>query len=136
MIPQNFGKVTWNLDCWIARSPAMRGLEFLDGLQRLIAFLGMDTAGMSPDIRRFPLPDGRGGKGQTIFQPFVEPRIIHQPLTTSFVTLDIWPEHFTLTLKSCLQFSPAAVVMEVERLFGPVRYKHDWTLGPALAGVK
>jgi len=62
----------------------------LDGLRRLIAFLGMDMDGMPPDIRSYPLPDGRGGKGQTVYQPFVEPRVlVRQPLITSFMILDI-----------------------------------------------
>jgi len=133
MPTQNFGEITWNLDCLVTGTLAQG--QFLDGLRRLIAFLEMDTAGMPPDIRSYPLPDGRGGEGKTVYQPFVEPRaLLHQPLTTSFIILDIWLEHFTITLKSCIRFSPEAVVREIERLFGPVRDRHDWTLGPVEQG--
>jgi len=129
MLTQSFGERTWNLDCLVAGTYSLE--QRLDGLRRLIAFLGMDMDGMPPDIRSYPLPNGQGGKGQTIYQPFVEPRVLlHQPLTTSFVILDIWPEHFTLTLKSCIRFSPKAVAGEIVRLFGPLWDWHDWTLGP------
>jgi hypothetical protein len=93
----------------------------------------MDMAGMPPDVRSFPLPDGRGGKGLTIMQPFVE-KLLHQPLTTSFMIFDIWPEHFTVTIKSCIQFSAEAVCSEISRIFGRVIDCHSWTLGSVARG--
>jgi len=33
-------------------------------LARLVALIGMDTAGMAPQIWAYPLPDGRGGMGK------------------------------------------------------------------------
>jgi hypothetical protein len=125
--PQGFGARTWNLDCMVAGTMPLD--DFLSAQEALVNFLGMDTANMPPDIRTFPLPDGRGGEGQSIFQPFVEPLLFHQPLTTSFIIFDIWPEHFTVTIKSCLQFDPAAVVNEISRSLGPILDCHHWTLG-------
>jgi hypothetical protein len=103
--------------------------EILDGRLRLVNYLGMDMAGMAPDVRTFPLPDGRGGEGVTIMQPFVE-RLICQPLTTSFMIFDVWPEHFTITIKSCMRFSADAVCIEISRVFGRIIDCHNWTLGP------
>jgi hypothetical protein len=119
-----FGSCTWNLDAMVEGQPTLQ--ELLDGRVRLANFLGMDMAGMSPDVRTFPLPDGRGGQGCTVMQPFVE--ILHQSLTTSFMVFDLWPEHFTITIKSCVQFSAEAVCSEITRTFGPVIDCHSWTL--------
>jgi len=134
MAPQtNFGKRTWNLDCMVAGSPSLQ--EILDGRRRLVNFLGMDMAGMLPDVRTFPLPDGRGGIGQTIMQPFVE-RLLHQPLTTSFIIFDLWPEHFTITIKSCMEFLAEAVCSEISRIFGRIVDCHSWTLGSVVRGQR
>lgn len=122
----DFGARTWNLDVMVEGARTLQ--EILDGRVRLVNFLGMDMAGMAPDVRTFPLPDGRGGEGLTIMQPFVE-TLLHQPLTTSFMIFDIWPEHFTVTIKSCIQFSAEAVCSEISRLFGPVLDCHSWQLG-------
>jgi hypothetical protein len=128
MTHQNqFGNRTWNLDCMVEGSQSLQ--EILDGRTRLVNFLGMDMAGIAPDVHTFPLPDGRGGEGLTIMQPFVE-TVIHQPLTTSFMIFDIWPGWFTITIKSCIQFSAEAVCSEVSRVFGRVIDCHTWTLGP------
>ena len=97
----DFGSLTWNLDAMVEGKRTLQ--EFLGGRVKLVNFLGMDMAGMAPDIRTFPLPDARGGQGWTVMQPFVE-TLLHQPLTTSFMVFDIWPEHFTITIKSCMQF--------------------------------
>ena len=122
---------TWNLDCLVEGSKTLQ--EFLDARIQLVNFLGMDMAGMAPDIKSYPLPDGRGGQGRTIYQPFVEPRWVHQALTTSFLIFDVWPEHFTVTLKSCLPFLAQAVCQEIGRVCGPVLDFHFWTLGPVAA---
>jgi hypothetical protein len=113
--PDNFGNRTWNLDVMVEGARTLQ--ELLDARVRLVNFLGMDMADMAPDVRTFPLPDGRGGVGQTVMQPFVE-KLLHQPLTTSFMIFDIWPEHFTLTIKSCVQFSAEAVISELQRMYG------------------
>jgi hypothetical protein len=123
----DFGGRTWNLDVLVEGHKSLQFL--LDARKILIASLGMDMGGMIPDIRRFPLPDGRGGDGWTIMQPFVE-GLVYQPLTTSFLIFDIWPEHFTITIKSCLQFSADAVCAEISRLLGRILDFHAWTLGP------
>lgn len=122
----DFGSRTWNLDCMVEGAKTLQ--ELLDGRTQLVNFLGMDMAGMPPDVRTFPLPDGRGGEGWTIMQPFVE-KLLHQPLTTSFMIFDIWPEHFTVTIKSCVQFSAEAVCSEIARGFGRIIDCHSWTLG-------
>jgi hypothetical protein len=122
----DFGARTWNLDAMVEGNHTLQ--QFLDGRIQLINFLGMDMAGMAPDIRTFPLPDGRGGEGLTIMQPFVE-KLLHQPLTTSFMIFDIWPEHFTVTIKSCMQFSADAVCSEISRIFGRIIDCHSWQLG-------
>lgn len=123
----DFGRRTWNLDAMVEGAPTLQ--ELLDGRAKLVKFLGMDMAGMAPDVRNFPLPDGRGGVGQTIMQPFVE-KLLYQPLTTSFLIIDVWPDHFTLTIKSCMQFSAEAVCSEISRIFGQIIDCHNWTLGP------
>lgn len=122
----NFGARTWNLDLMIAGSRTRE--DFLGDLEHLVNFLGMDTAGMAPDVRSYPLPDGRGGAGLTIMQPYVE--MFHQPMTTSFAIIDAWPEHYTLTIKSCIEFSGKVVMQEIQRRFGDVILDcHAWTLG-------
>lgn len=122
----DFGSRTWNLDVMVPGAKTLQ--EILEGRVRLVNFLGMDMAGMAPDVRTFPLPDGRGGNGLTIMQPFVE-TLIHQPLTTSFMIFDVWPSHFTITIKSCVQFSAEAVCSEISRVFGKIMDCHNWTLG-------
>jgi hypothetical protein len=126
-----FGTCTWNLDAMVEGSKTLQ--ELLDGRVQLVNFLGMDMAGMAPDMRTFPLPDGRGGEGLTIMQPFVE-MLLHQPLTTSFMIFDIWPEHFTITIKSCMQFSAEAVCGEISRIFGRIIDFHNWPLGLGVRG--
>jgi hypothetical protein len=121
-----FGSRTWNLDVMVEGHKTLQ--ELLDGRVRLVNFMGLDLAGMPPDVRSYPLPDGRGGQGQTLYQPFVEPWLLHQPLTTSFMIFDVWPTHFTLTIKSCVQFDPQAVCQEISRIWGPLIDCHHWTL--------
>jgi hypothetical protein len=131
LTPTLEGRPTWNLDCLVAGSFTLPAL--LNARRQIINFLGMDTAGMAPDVRTYPLPDGRGGMGRTVYQPFVEPErtLLHQPLTTSFLILDVWPEHLTVTIKSCRQFDAAAVFQEIARVLGPLLDQHSWTLGMA-----
>ena len=134
MTPQtDFGKRTWNLDVMVSGRFTLQ--ELLEGRRRLVNYLGMDMAGMSPDVRTYPLPDGRGGEGLTIMQPFVE-TLLHQLLTTSFMIFDVWPEHFTITIKSCIQFSAEAVCSEISRVFGEVLDCHSWTLGSVVRGQR
>jgi len=120
-----FGNRTWNLDCLIMGRPTLQ--QILDGRLQLLNFLGMDMAGMQPAIYHFPIPDGRGGHGLTLCQPFVEP-MLFQPVTTSFVIFDLWPRHFTLTLKSCLRFCEEPVVLQISRLFGEIKAHKYWVL--------
>lgn len=127
-----FGQRTWNLDLQIAGARTRE--QFCEDLEHLVKFLGMDRADMLPDVRAYPLPDGRGGVGLTLMQPYVEPRLtVHQPLTTSFAVIDSWPGHFTLTIKSCLWFSAEAVMQWALRRFGPhtILDAHSWALGQA-----
>jgi len=127
----DFGSLTWNLDCMVEGSRSLQ--ELLDGRVHLVNFLGMDMAGMAPDVRTFPLPDDRGGQGWTVMQPFVE-TLLHQPLTTSFLIFDVWPEWMTITIKSCMQFSAEAVCSEISRIFGEIIDCHSWTLGRVMRG--
>lgn len=131
--PTDFGTRTWNLDCMVEGARTLQ--ELLNARVHLVNFLGMDMAGMPPDVRTFPLPDGRGGVGQTVMQPFVE-KLLHQPLTTSFLIMDIWPEHFTITIKSCMQFSAKAVCSEISRVLGRIIDCHSWTLGAVVRAGK
>jgi hypothetical protein len=125
--PQHgFGLKTYNLDVMVKGTKTLQ--EFLDSRVHLVNSLGMDMAGMDPDIHVFPLPDGRGGQGLTILQPFVE-TLLHQPLTTSFMVFDIWPNWFTVTIKSCIKFSFNAVCQEIARIFGEILDFHSWVLG-------
>ena len=127
----DFGTHTWNLDAMVEGKRTLQ--EILDGRVKIVNFLGRDMAGMAPDIRTFPIPDGRGKQGWTVMQPFVE-TLLHQPLTTSFMVFDIWPEHFTITIKSCMQFSVEAVCSEIIRILGRIIDCHSWTLGPVVRG--
>ena len=124
---QPFGSRAWNLDVMVEGSFTLS--EFLEGLEQVVNVLGMDRAGMEPDVRSYPIPDGRGGEGKTIMQPYVELKLLHQPLTTSFVIIDSWPEHFTLTIKSCVQFDPVTIMQEIPRIFGNILDCHYWVLG-------
>jgi hypothetical protein len=127
----DFGLRTWNMDVMVEGVKTLQ--EILDGRVQLVNFLGMDMAGMPPDVRTFPLPDGRGGSGLTIMQPFVE-TLLHQPLTTSFMIFDVWPKHFTITIKSCMKFSADAVCSEITRIFGRIIDHHSWPLGVMAEG--
>jgi len=122
----NFGRRTMNLDVMVVGKKTIQ--ELLDIRTQLVRFLNMDTAGMEPQVDSYPLGDGRGGVGTTLYQPFVEPKQFCQPLTTSFVVFDSWPEHFTITLKSCVCFDVAAVVGFIAKL-GRIMDMHSWTLG-------
>ena len=111
----DFGSLTWNLDAMVEGKRTLQ--EFLGGRVKLVNFLGMDMAGNGPRHPHLPPPGRWGGQGWTVMQPFVE-TLLHQPLTTSFMVFDIWPEHFTITIKSCMQFSAEAVCSEISRIFG------------------
>lgn len=124
-----FGARTWNLDVLIDGTRTAE--QFKADLEHFVNFLGMDTAGMAPADWSYPIPDGRGGQGETIMQPYVEPKLRVQSLTTSFAIVDSWPEWFSLTIKSCIQFSAEAVMSEIRRRFGgdSILDCHVWTLG-------
>lgn len=119
---------TWNIDCLVEATKTLQ--EFLDGRVAIVEALGVDMAGMPPDIRSFPLANGAGGFGYTIHQPFVE-TIIHQPLSASFMIFDIWPEegHFTLTIKSCVEFYAPEICKVIEDIYGRLVEVHSWMLG-------
>lgn len=123
------GESTWNLNVLV--EAVLSGEEIAARLQELVRFIGMDTAGMLPRIDSYPLPDERGGEGQTIYQPFVEPAQVMQPLTTSYIIADAWPElgHIDILLKSCRPFSVHAVLYMLSRLFGPLLNFHDFRMG-------
>ena len=124
------GESTWNLNVLV--EAVLSGAEIAARLQELVKFIGMDTAGMPPTINTYPLwPEDRGGEGQTIYQPFVEPATVMQPLTTSYIIADAWPElgHIDIMLKSCRRFSVHAVLSMVSRLFGPLLNFHDFRMG-------
>jgi len=88
-------------------------------LTQIVDLVGMDTAGMPPQIWVYPLPDGRGGKGETICQPLVE----------SFIISDAWPDlahkgkpmpKTYIILASCLSYDPRVVAAYLTRAVGPV----------------
>ena len=85
------------------RSVALRGrlseTKWADFLGELTAALGMNPV-YKPAIWKYPVK-GLGGTGTTIVQP----------ITESFLALDIWPDHggAYLMVCSCKNFSPASV---------------------------
>jgi len=89
-----------------ARLPALLG--------QVVALAGMDTAGLSPKVWAYPLPDGRGGTGETAVQPLVE----------SFLAMDTWPAidgpRVYVVLASCRPFNPDAVACYLAKEIGPV----------------
>ena len=74
----------------------------------LVQLVGMDTAGMEAKVWSYPLPDGKGGVGQTICQPLVE----------SLLAFDTWPvltsPRIYVILASCREFD----MVEVEEFLG------------------
>lgn len=88
-------------------------------LQQVVALVGMDTAGLPPQIWSYPLPDGRGGVGETICQPLVE----------SFIVADTWPSlahrgrplpKVYVVLASCRAYNSQAVAAFLAKEIGPV----------------
>jgi hypothetical protein len=88
-------------------------------LSQIVALVGMSTGGMSPKIWAYPLPDGRGGTGETAMQPLVE----------SFLAIDTWPSlshrgkpvpKVYIVLASCRPFSLDAVCAYLSKAIGPV----------------
>lgn len=88
-------------------------------LSQLVALVGMSTGGMEPKTWSYPLPDGRGGTGETAVQPLVE----------SFLALDTWPTlvhkgkgvpKVYVILASCCPFSIDAVCAYLSKEIGPV----------------
>lgn len=88
-------------------------------LTQIVAMVGMSTGGMEAKIWSYPLPDGRGGTGETALQPLVE----------SFLAVDTWPalKHrgkpipkVYVVLASCRPFSLDAVVAYLSKEIGPV----------------
>ena len=97
-------------------------------LADIVDIIGMNTGGMKPAVWTFPLPDGKGGAGQTISQPFT----VLQPLVESFASLyssvgsanmDTWStwDGFYLLIHSCCRFDPAKVRSHLEAHGFPVR---------------
>ena len=88
-------------------------------LSQIVALVAMSTGGMLPQIWSYPLPDGRGGVGQTAVQPLVE----------SFLAMDTWPglKHrgqrvpkVYIVLASCRPFDLDAVAGYLAKEIGPV----------------
>jgi hypothetical protein len=97
-----------------------KGPRLAHVLSSLVDFVGMDTAGMEATICEYPLPDGRGGVGVTVFQPLVE----------SFVVADSWPDledsqgrpipRAYICLGSCKRYNTEAVSAFLAKELGPV----------------
>lgn len=88
-------------------------------LSQIVAMVAMSTGGMTPKIWSYPLPDGRGGEGETAIQPLVE----------SFLAVDTWPtlKHkgkgipkVYVILASCRPFNLGAVAGYLSKEIGPV----------------
>lgn len=90
--------------------------EEVSNLQKaLVDKIGMRTDNLCPRTWIFPMPNGAGGVGETIVQPFM----VAQPLVESIcmglqpgvIVTDSWYEynHFYLIVCSCKEFSPLAV---------------------------
>lgn len=97
--------------CCLGTVPSARLAHLLG---QVVALAGMDTAGMQPKVWAYPLPDGRGGTGETGVQPLVE----------SFLAMDTWPELETprvyVVLASCKEFLPDAIAAYLAKEIGPV----------------
>lgn len=84
-------------------------------LARIVELASMSTGGMPPKIWAYPLPDGRGGTGETAIQPLVE----------SFLAIDTWPKlgglpKVYVVLASCEHFELDLVKAYLEEIVGPV----------------
>ena len=116
-------------------------------LEQTVLRMGMDTGGMAPVIRQYPLPTGKGGVGHTIYLPFAEAHtrlgwfvrlrlwlakivlghqrfagLVFQPLTESFIVADDYPElNKTYVLAaSCKPFTAGMVGRYLACHIGPV----------------
>ena len=88
-------------------------------LSQTVALVGMSTGGMEAKVWAYPLPDGKGGVGETAMQP----------LTESFLVFDTWPSlshrgkaipKVYVVLASCKPFSLDAVGAYLAKEIGPV----------------
>jgi hypothetical protein len=94
----------------LAGKPTAAQLSLI--LQETVVCIGMDTAGMVPQVWVYPLPSGQGGVGETICQPLVE----------SFIVADSWPhlDKVYVILASCRPYNREAIVAFLEKAIGPV----------------
>jgi hypothetical protein len=102
-------------------------------LQQTVVLLGMDTGGMKPMVWVYPLPNGRGGIGETVVQPLSSPDwpiTIVQPLVESFVVADAWPEleKTYVVLASCRPFNAMALATYLQREIGRVLQQGSFEL--------
>jgi hypothetical protein len=75
-----------------AQHPQAEHMTIMILLQELIRQIGMETGGMRPDVRIFPVNGDKGGVGSTTFQPLTESFAFGmQPSGALFV--DAWSEH-------------------------------------------
>jgi hypothetical protein len=99
--------------------------DMVEILNWAVELIKMDTAGMAPDIRHFPIADGRGGVGETFFQPFVERKVVLQELQQSFILSDSWPalNKTWVLLRSCQEFDFERLGSFLARHIGPLTKK-------------
>lgn len=122
--------------------------ELIKVLQELVRQIGMNPAGLEPAIYQYPLADGRGGVGNTIFLPFGDngglrvgwwaklrwqlaawllgrqkfAATVLQPLTESFVVADDYPEldRTYVLVASCRKFDPHVAGELLAQVIGKV----------------
>lgn len=74
----------------------------------------MRTGGMAPQVYIYPLADGSGGIGETVFQPLVE----------SFMVSDAWPALpepvFYVIVASCRPYDPLTIAVFLKEQVGPL----------------
>jgi hypothetical protein len=87
--------------------------ECAEKLQKAVRFVKMTPMPEYLSTILFPLADGQGGQGYTIFLPLVE----------SYIVADAWPEmgHIFISLASCRPFNARSLAIMLRREFGPVK---------------
>lgn len=131
---------------------ALRGTlppeKLTEVLKGAVLRMGMDTGGMEPTVYQYPLPDGKGGVGHTVYVPLGDPdggrpglvkrislalagwllrrqrfaSMVFQPLVESFIVADTYPElgKIYVLAASCKAFRPQTITRYLSRKIGPV----------------
>jgi len=120
-------------------------------MRGVIELIGMTTGGLEPIIRQYPLPNGKGGLGHTIFLPMGVQKeylplktqlalwllkktrfsnLIFQPLVESFIAADDYIElnKTCVLVVSCLPFNSYEVGRYLAKRIGPFLSRGEFIL--------